>query len=67
MNMMYKYGGEKYGGMNIPINESASELFVKLYEATAIQKQVVFTAFSNELPASFKTSPKFFITCSACP
>ncbi len=34
--MMYKYGGAKYGGMNIPINESASELFVKLYETTAI-------------------------------
>ena len=35
--MMYKYGGAKYGGMNIPINETASELFVKLYETTAIQ------------------------------
>ncbi|MBQ3549723.1 MAG: hypothetical protein IJA41_01990 [Clostridia bacterium] len=35
--MMYKYGGEKYGGMNIPINERAAELFVKLYEITAIQ------------------------------
>ena len=34
--MMYKYGGEKYGGMNIPVNERASELFVKLYETTAI-------------------------------
>lgn len=34
--MMYKYGGAKYGGMNIPINEKASELFVKLYETTAI-------------------------------
>ena len=34
--MMYKYGGAKYGGMNIPINERASELFVKLYETTAI-------------------------------
>ena len=27
--MMYKYGGAKYGGMNIPINERASELFIK--------------------------------------
>ena len=35
-SMMYKYGGAKYGGMNIPINERASELFVKLYETTAI-------------------------------
>ena len=34
--MMYKYGGAKYGGMNIPINETASVLFVKLYETTAI-------------------------------
>lgn len=34
--MMYKYGGLKYGGMNIPINETASELFVKLYATTAI-------------------------------
>ena len=34
--MMYKYGGEKHGGMNIPINKNASELFVKLYETTAI-------------------------------
>ncbi|MBQ8163118.1 MAG: hypothetical protein IJZ93_01955 [Clostridia bacterium] len=34
--MMYKYGGAKYGGMNIPINETASELFVKLYDTTAI-------------------------------
>ena len=34
--MMYKYGGATYGGMNIPINETASELFVKLYETTAI-------------------------------
>ncbi len=34
--MMYKYGGAKYGGMNIPINEQASDLCVKLYEATAI-------------------------------
>ncbi len=34
--MMYKYGGAKHGGMNIPINERASELFVKLYETTAI-------------------------------
>ena len=34
--MMYKYGGAKYGGMNIPVNELASDLFVKLYETTAI-------------------------------
>ena len=34
--MMYKYGGAKHGGMNVPINETASDLFVKLYETTAI-------------------------------
>ena len=34
--MMYKYGGANNGGMNIPINVRASELFVKLYETTAI-------------------------------
>ena len=34
--MMYKYGGSEHGGMNIPINETASDLFVKLYETTAI-------------------------------
>ena len=34
--MMYKYGGAKYGGLNIPINETAAELFVKLYDTTAI-------------------------------
>lgn len=34
--MMYKYGGAKHGGMNIPLNETASELFVKLYDTTAI-------------------------------
>ena len=34
--MMYKYGGAKYGGLNIPINEAAAELFVKLYDTTAI-------------------------------
>ena len=34
--MMYKYGGAKYGGANIPVNETASDLFVKLYETTAI-------------------------------
>jgi len=34
--MMYKYGGASNGGMNIPINERASQLFVKLYEITAI-------------------------------
>lgn len=34
--MMYKYGGTKNGGMNIPVNETASELFVKLYEVTAV-------------------------------
>ncbi len=34
--MMYKYGGAKHGGINIPVNETASDLFVKLYETTAI-------------------------------
>lgn len=34
--MMYKYGGEKYGGKNIPINHKASDLFVQLYETTAL-------------------------------
>ena len=34
--MMYKYGGAKHGGMNVPINKTASDLFVKLYEATAL-------------------------------
>ncbi len=34
--MMYKYGGKKNGGMNLPKNDTASELFVRLYEATAI-------------------------------
>ena len=29
-------------------------------------KQVVFIAFSNPVPASFKTASRFFITCSAC-
>ena len=33
--MMYKYGGKKYGGKNIPINLEASKLFIKLYETTA--------------------------------
>ncbi len=33
--MMYKYGGAKYGGQNLPINLEASNLFVKLYEVTA--------------------------------
>lgn len=34
--MMYKYGGKKYGGANIPVNEEASKLFVKLYEVTSM-------------------------------
>jgi hypothetical protein len=34
--MMYKYGGRKNGGMNIPVNEEASKLFVKLYEVTSM-------------------------------
>ena len=34
--MMYKYGGAKYGGKNIPVNLKASELFVQLYETTAL-------------------------------
>ena len=34
--MMYKYGGAKYGGKNVPVNLQASELFVRLYEVTAI-------------------------------
>ena len=34
--MMYKYGGAKYGGMNIPVNERASSLCVELYEASAV-------------------------------
>lgn len=33
--MMYKYGGKKFGGKNVPINQEASDLFVKLYEVTA--------------------------------
>lgn len=33
--MMYKYGGAKYGGQNLPINPEASNLFVRLYEVTA--------------------------------
>ena len=33
--MMYKYGGAKYGGQNLPVNLEASNLCVKLYEATA--------------------------------
>ena len=33
--MMYKYGGSKYGGKNIPKNLEASDLCVKLYEATS--------------------------------
>ena len=41
-----------------PLNATKSDI--------SARKQVVFTAFSNELPASFNTSPKFFITCSAC-
>ncbi len=34
--MMYKYGGKAHGGMNLPVNERASELCVKLYETTAM-------------------------------
>lgn len=34
--MMYKYGGAKYGGKNLPVNIKASELFVQLYETTAV-------------------------------
>lgn len=34
--MMYKYGPQKHGGMNLPINPHASDLCVKLYEITAI-------------------------------
>ncbi len=34
--MMYKYGGAKYGGKNLPVNRRASELFVQLYETTAL-------------------------------
>lgn len=34
--MMYKYGGGKYGGKNIPVNHKASDLFVQLYETTAL-------------------------------
>lgn len=34
--MMYKYGGAKYGGKNIPVNIKASDLFVELYETTAL-------------------------------
>lgn len=34
--MMYKYGGAKYGGKNIPVNFKASDLFVELYETTAL-------------------------------
>lgn len=33
--MMYKYGGAKYGGKNIPVNLEAAELFIKLYEVTS--------------------------------
>ena len=34
--MMYKYGGAKNGGKNLPINHKASDLFVQLYETTAL-------------------------------
>lgn len=34
--MMYKYGGAKYGGKNLPVNHKASDLFVQLYETTAL-------------------------------
>ncbi len=37
--MMYQYGGKKYGGKNIPINEKASELFSQLYEITSLPIQ----------------------------
>ncbi len=33
--MMYKYGGKKYGGKNIPINNEASDLFARLYKVTS--------------------------------
>ncbi len=36
MAMMYKYGGEKYGGIALPVNERAAALFAELYEVTAI-------------------------------
>ncbi len=34
--MMYKYGGAKYGGKNLPVNLRASDLFIQLYEITAL-------------------------------
>ena len=34
--MMYKYGGAKYGGKNLPVIHKASDLFVQLYEITAL-------------------------------
>ena len=33
--MMYKYGGKKFGGKNIPVNQEASDLFIKLYKITS--------------------------------
>ncbi len=33
--MMYKYGGKKYGGKNIPVNDEAADLFARLYEVTS--------------------------------
>lgn len=36
LSMMYKYGGVKFGGKNLPINPEASTLFARLYEITAV-------------------------------
>lgn len=48
MAMMYKFGGKKYGGKNIPVNPMVADLFVKIYEATAksfedFEKEQFFT------------------------
>lgn len=58
--MMYKYGGAKYGGMNIPVNETASELFVKLYETTAmpLSQYKEGNLFSPEVLVKGRISPE---------
>lgn len=56
--MMYKYGGEKYGVLKTPINNKASDLFIKIYEitATTINKYNNYF-FTPEILVKGKISP----------
>ena len=60
--MMYKCGGIKYGGKNIPVNLKAAELCVKLYEVTSSSLFDCERDVSDEQPTVLQTFSLVYYT-----